>query len=344
MRSKINKITVETAAEHEALTKEILIKHSGAAVEFVDRIKPSKMANKHSELLVAKQRGSFIKKCPGTPKHLCCDYYVLNLGVGCFYDCTYCFLHHYMNTPFIVYANIDDLITEVSEFCAAKPDKTIRLGSGEFIDSVGFNEIVDLNKILVPALSAIPNLLFEIKTKSGNIEGLLGLEHNKRVVISWSVNPQKIIDTEETFANSLENRLEAAQKCQQAGYKIGFHFDPMIHYSHWQADYRQVADLIFEHVDPQNIAWISLGTLRFNPGLKPIMQKKFPKSNLVYGELITGLDGKMRYFMGIRKTMFKSIIEHIRSYSRSVPVYLCMENKSLADDVGAAPYFTLNNG
>lgn len=342
MLSKIQKILVEKSVENAPLTQEIISRHRGVTVETIDKAKLSKSGNRTSELLIARQKGSFIKKCPGTPKHLCCDYYVLNLGIGCFYDCSYCFLHHYMNSPFVVYANIDDLINEVKTFCAEKAGKVIRMGSGEFIDSVGFNEIVDLNKIIVPALSDIPNLLFEVKTKSKDIDSLLDLKHNRRVVVSWSVNPQKIISSDETFADTLRERLEAARKCEQAGYKIGFHFDPMIYYETWKKDYSRVVDQIFEYVDARNIAWISLGALRFNPGLKPVMQKKFPHSNLVYSELIIGLDGKMRYFMGIRRKMFESMVESIHRHSEAVPIYLCMENKPLAEDVGALPYFSLN--
>ncbi|KKM62426.1 hypothetical protein LCGC14_1521810 [marine sediment metagenome] len=337
------KIIVEKSVAEAPLTKEILAKHQNAHVEFADDIRTSKGDFRPDELIVAEQKSNFIKRCPGTPKYRCCDYYVLNIGIGCDINCTYCYLHHYMNTPNIAYVNIDKLIEEVKIFCASKPDKTIRLGSGEFVDSIGFEKIAPYNELLIPALSQIPNLLFEVKTKSAKIDDLLSLEHNSRVAVSFSLNSREVIEKEESEADLLDERLKAAKRCQDAGYKIGFHFDPLIYYKDWEQGYKEVIDMLFEYVEPKNIAWISLGALRFNKALKPIIQKKFPKSRIIYEEMVPGLDGKLRYFVAIRKKMFSTLNENIRSYSKDIPVYLCMEGKELAEEVGAIPALALIN-
>jgi len=247
-----------------------------------------------------------------------------------------------MNSPYKVYVNLDDLIKEVEEFAAARPNKLIRLGSGEFIDSIGFEEILSINEILIPTLSKIKNLRLEVKTKSAAVDHLLGLEHHGRVVVSWSVNAFKVAAAEETEAASLEERLEAARRCQAAGYKIGFHFDPLILHRGWERGYREMVDLIFKTIKPDNIAWVSLGALRFNSDLKPLIQRKFPDSRIIYAEMLPGLDGKLRYFITIRQRMFSALLEYIHAYSSDVPVYLCMENNELAREVGAIPAFSLH--
>lgn len=342
MRLKINKITVEETVRSETLTKKILSNFKGLPVSYVEKAQDRKKGSRGDELLIAKQKSRFIKKCPGTPGYACCDYYVLNVGIGCSVSCTYCYLHHYMNAPFTVYANTGGLVREVEDFCERNENRIIRLGSGEFVDSLEFDELTGLNELLVPAFGNIPNLIFEIKTKRCDIEHLLPLKHNGKTVVSWSVNPQKIADKEEAGAASLEDRLKAAKRCQAAGYKIGFHFDPIIYYAGWFGDYSEVAKRIFDHIDAENIAWISLGALRFNPSIKPIIKENFPQSDIVYGELVPGLDGKLRYFMGIRKKIFSKMVSLIRSHSKNVPVYLCMESKSLAEQTGATPCFSLN--
>ena len=336
---KLSKIIVEKSVSDEPLTKKILTKFNNLPLEYVDEVKLKKAGFKPGELLIARQKGRFIKKCPCTPKHHSCNYYVLNLGIGCSFNCTYCFLHQYMNTPFMVYANTADLIKEVGQFSAKNPDKTFRLGSGEFIDSVDFDVLTGLNEVLIPALSQNKNILFEVKTKSSRIEHLLNLKHNGRVVVSWSLNTEAVIKRDEQAAAPLKERLRAAQMCQEAGYKIGFHFDPLIYYKDWKRDYRRVAEQLFEHVNPQNIVWISLGALRFNPSLKPIIKRKFPRSRLVYGELLPGSDGKLRYPKTIRQKMFAQLAGDIHSYSKKVPVYLCMESAELAKEVKATARF-----
>ena len=344
MRFRPQKIIVEKAVVDQPLTGNILTGFKGLPVELVDKVSLDSIGRDPDLLVIAKQKGRFVKKCPGTPIYQCCDYYILNLGIGCSFNCHYCYLHQYMNTPFIVYANLSDLADEVREFAAARPDKFLRLGSGEFIDSVAFDEIANVNEVLIPTFANIDNVLFEVKTKSRNIKHLLDIDHGGKVVVSWSVNSQAMTELEEPEADSLAARLEAATACRNAGYKIGWHFDPLIHYPGWESDYKRTIDLIFDHVEPADIAWISLGALRFKPALKPIIKRKFPASRLLYGELVPGLDGKLRYFRPIRQEMFGRLIEHIRSYSREVPVYLCMENKDIALEVGAIAGFSIAQG
>jgi len=337
------KIIIEKDVAALKISKNIISKYNYAPVSFVDRVKLGKDKYSKDDLVIAKQRGRFVKRCPGTPAYNCCQYHVLNVGIGCETGCTYCFLHHYMNTPFIVYANIDDLISEVEAVCADSQNKILRIGTGEFIDSIGFDDLTDLNKILVPKLSAISNIALEIKTKSKKVDSLLDLDHQGRVVISWSLNSQTVADKEEPEADPIMDRIFAAKRAQEAGYSVGFHFDPLIYYSGWKDDYGKVVDQIFSTIDPAGIAWISLGALRFNPGLKPIIKLKFPKSKIVYQEMVPGLDGKLRYFISIRKLLFERMTFNIRSYSKKIPVYLCMEKNELAKELGLIANFNLNS-
>ena len=62
------------------------------------------------------------------------------------------------------------------------------------------------------------------------------------------------------------------------------------------------------------------------PALKPLIQKRFPSSNIIYGEFITGLDGKMRYFKPLRIEIYKKIIACIRRHAPHVFIYFCMED------------------
>jgi DNA repair photolyase len=86
------------------------------------------------------------------------------------------------------------------------------------------------------------------------------------------MNPQGVIDTDEHGTASLEERLRAARRCQEAGYRLGFHFDPMIEYPGWEDDYRRLVEEIFASVDWRRISWLSLGVLRQTPGLKRTMR------------------------------------------------------------------------
>jgi spore photoproduct lyase len=46
----------------------------------------------------------------------------------------------------------------------------------------------------------------------------------------------------------------------------------------------------------------------------------------------------MRYFRPIRTEIYRKVLERIRAFSHEVPVYLCMENREVWNDVfGRAP-------
>lgn len=77
--------------------------------------KKSELFKKDTALLY-KNKGKFLASCPGSDGMVCCQYFVINLGVGCLFDCHYCYLQNFMNQPLItVYGNIEDAIKEIEK-------------------------------------------------------------------------------------------------------------------------------------------------------------------------------------------------------------------------------------
>jgi len=169
------------------------------------------------------------------------------------------------------------------------------------------------------------NILFELKTKSKNIENLLNTKPIENIIISWSLNPQIIIDTEELSTASLEERIKSAYLLQKAGYKLAFHFDPIIYVDNWEFLYKEVIYKLYKNLKPP-FSWISLGTLRSHRKLKTIVEQRFPKSNIFYGELFISEDKKLRYPDFLRKDIYSKMLNYIREYDAQTPIYLCMED------------------
>ena len=44
------------------------------------------------KLYLAKHKGEFLKKCPGSEGQVCCNYFVINFASNCPMDCSYCYL------------------------------------------------------------------------------------------------------------------------------------------------------------------------------------------------------------------------------------------------------------
>ncbi|MBC8376127.1 MAG: DNA photolyase [FCB group bacterium] len=288
------------------------------------------------DILLTEKQGHTVKQCPGTDRtYRCCNYHVINQTSNCPIDCTYCILQFYLNNPVTtVYANTDKLLTEVKDKIATQPKRFFRIGTGELSDSLAFDSSSEYSKDVVEYFSTLPNVLLELKTKSNRIENLLDLDHKGHTVISWSVNPQVVIDAEEHKAASLNERLEAMRLVQEKGYKIGFHFDPLLFHEEWKQSYPDLIRQLFEVVDPKNVAWISIGSLRFPPEMKEKVLEKFPKSKIMFAELIRGMDGKMRYPKPLRLEMYRTVYNSLRYFGGDdLFIYFCMESAEIWERV-----------
>jgi len=276
-------------------------------------------------VFIVKERWDFIKPCPCTKYHLGCNYWIFNLGMGCPFDCSYCFLQAYSNFPGIVLpSNLDDFFTRFNDFYK-KINRPLRIGTGEFCDSLALDDITDYSRQLIDFFRDKP-LYFELKTKSDNIKNVLKNKPSPNIVISWSLNPQTIIDSEEKATASLQERIISAEKIQKKGFPLGFHFDPIIHFEGWHKLYKEVIDKLYHYLNPP-FKWISLGTLRGSRNLKDIVEQRFPETNIFYGELFLGEDKKLRYPKLLKKEIYKNMIKWIKEYDKKTPVYLCMEDR-----------------
>jgi spore photoproduct lyase len=283
-------------------------------------------------VFIIEESRDFLKPCPCTKGHLSCGYWIFNLGFGCPFDCSYCYLQQYTNSAGIILpVNLDDFFCQFDKF-EKKINRPIRIGTGEFCDSLALDHITGYSTKLI---SYFRNkaVLFELKTKSNKIDNILSQKAASNIIISWSLNPQKIIDSEEKGASKLKERLEAAKKIQKSGFKIAFHFDPIIYYDNWEKDYKDLIRQLYAEVKPP-FAWISLGMLRSNRQLKPIVEQRFPKSNIFYGELFMGKDKKLRYPKFLRKIIYQKINKWIKKLDQKTPVYLCMEDKEVWQGIG----------
>ncbi len=301
-----------------------LIEDPGFAYQWVRRHADPVITGK-KVLLLTENKGSFLKKCPGTSYYTCCGYQILYMASYCSMDCAYCILQVYFHPPLLqLFVNHEAIFSELDKSKGLLDSR--RIGTGEFTDSLIWEPFTDLTEQLVNYFADQDRLVLELKTKTTNIRRLKSLTHNRKTIVAWSLNTPEIIRTLEKGTASLEARLKAAWQCQQWGYPLAFHFDPMVIYPGWQQDYKRVIEMLFERLNPENMVWISMGTFRFIPALKSIIQRRFADTTLVYGEFIPGLDGKLRYLRPLREDVYSNMAEWIRQYAPEVALYLCMED------------------
>lgn len=296
---------------------------------------PRNLSEGKKHLFLCKNKGRFFKSCPGTGEYRCCGYSVLNTGMNCPMDCVYCILQAYLNRSWLsFFVNIGDLFQEMDEVLQTSPEKRYRVGTGEFTDSLALDNLTHLAPKLIDYFSCYDNAILELKTKSACVDNLQGLDHKGRVIIAWSLNAPAIIKTEELRSASLRQRLAAAKRCAEWGYRLAFHFDPIVVHPGWRHGYIETIDRLFSEVPREAIAWISLGGLRYLPHLKTIGTLRFPNSRIFYQEFIEGLDGKARYFRSLRSELYSAVYERLRAKAaEETCLYFCMESDEIWKEV-----------
>lgn len=330
------KIFIQKNSLHLPLTKKIMARAShipsetvenaeALIVDFAAQRDPLLLGKK--TLLISRQRGIFVKPCPCTPGYIGCNYFIINTDLNCPLDCTYCILQDYLDNPLVtVHANTDHLWQQMDLFLTRHRHHTIRIGTGELGDSLVLDHLTDRSKEMIGYFKEKKNTLFELKTKTTNIANVIETRPSANIIIAWSLNSEKIAREEEKGAPSVRERLEAAQLVTKRGYKVAFHFDPIIHFPGWEEGYAEVVDLMLAKIEIPKIAWISLGSLRFAPPLKEVILKRFPRSRILYDELIRGKDGKFRYFKPLRLHLYSTFVKSLGKAGKKIPLYFCMES------------------
>jgi spore photoproduct lyase len=332
MRWVPDAVWIERGEEDSALARRVLARLPNTAVHVMDDTSEAEpgedFAAGKRRLVIKRHRGTFMQYCPaGTTGLVCCNYLVVSFGANCPFDCSYCFLQDYLanNGALKAFSNVGDGLAEIDAVLRAHPGRTFRIGTGELADSLALDHLTDLSCELVPFFAERANGLLELKTKSNCIDNLLRLDAKDRTVVSWSLNATAIMATEEDGAAGLEERIRAAQLVQGAGYRVGFHFDPIVAHDGWEEGYRQVINRVFPRLDTRRVAWVSLGSLRMTPGLRAAIKARPHPSVLLTGELVPGPDGKERAWRGLRVKMYRRMLDWLRQIDDRMPVYICME-------------------
>ena len=263
-----------------------------------------------------RHKGAFIKACPGTREYVCCRGLEISPhGQGCPMDCTYCALQVYFNRPVLeLFVNVDDMISGLRSHVSENPSKFHRICTGEFTDSLALDPLTGLGSRLVEAFSTIENASSSSRPRPIPLIRFWTLIHLARWCLAKSVNSSSITNSEERRAIPIDRRIAAAQRAMKKGYRVRFHFDPIVPHLGWEEEYGETVDKIFRKIDPSGIAWISLGVLRYVRDLKEAVRYRHGPVRYFHDAFAPGLDGKARLYVDRRIRIYRTISDRIRKY------------------------------
>jgi len=277
------------------------------------------------------RKSRFVEIFRSTPTNTVCpNFYVLAHADGCAFapQCSYCYLKSsfwFLRSP-EVFTNFDKMSAEIKAWLAKDELESYVLNAGNLSDSLSFEEARPLIGDLVELFRAEaeakgrPHALLLV-TKGGKRECAALFERPpcRNVVVSFSVNSPEAARDHERGAAPVEDRLAAARRLKDAGWRVRMRLDPMI----LGYDYGWIIQQV-RGLGPERV---TLGSLRAEPNLP-----KYVEDGL-FDDLVPPPTpkGLARYPKDTRLALYRQAVEALRDIC---PIGLCEETPDIWDALG----------
>ena len=265
---------------------------------------------------------------------VCCRLLTIDAVENCAFGCSYCVIQSFYGQKFV----FDKDFAAKLEQIPIDPQRYYHFGTGQSSDSLVWGNKHGVLDALFQFADQHPNIVLEFKTKSKNIDYFLEHQVPSNVFCSWSINPPTIIQNEEHFTASLEERLQAARQLADQGIKVAFHFHPIVYYHNWDKDYPCLASRLIELFSPEEVVFVSLGSVTF---IKPAMQKiraSGQATKTLQMELVPAGKGKFSYPDQIKIEQFQKVYHTLQPWHDKVYMYICMEKALIWEKVFGSVY------
>jgi len=281
---------------------------------------------KHNLIISNETDKKIYGMCPvASDKTVCCNLHTIDAVENCVFGCSYCTIQTFYGKDILIQKDIKEKLDAIS----IDPNRFYHFGTGQSSDSLAWgnrNGILDAHCNFA---AGHPNILMEFKTKSNNIDYFLETKIPENIVCSWSLNTPVIIETEEHFTASLDERISSARTLADKGIKVAFHFHPLVWYEGWNKDYPKIANRLMNEFDVDEVLFISFGSITL---IKPVIQKIRDLGNptkTLQMELIKDPHGKLTYPDHTKIMMFKYLYDVFKLWRDDVFFYLCMEKAQI---------------
>ncbi|MBP3800632.1 MAG: spore photoproduct lyase [Clostridia bacterium] len=252
--------------------------------------------------------------------HKISDYLVPYTSSGCTASCMYCYLVcNYNKCSYLrLFVNREQMLEKII--------KTSQKSEKELVFEIGSNSDLILENTITKNLPwTIENFKnckkgkLTFPTKFGMIEDLLQLDHQGKVIVRMSVNPEKIIDNVEFGTSRLNERIEAINRLKEAGYEVGILIAPVIMVDDWKNLYLELIKKLENKLSNKvkKDVFFEVIFMTYSYVHTKINEEAFPnnKINLYSKEQMTGRGkGKYMYKNELRKDGEIFIREQLGKY------------------------------
>lgn len=316
----VDTIYIEKALENNDRAESVLLRYPKADHVVVDHYGEIFNSSKQNfriqklnpSLVLADKQGKRVLPTPVQYETGGGAHYYFSHMLNCVYDCRYCFLQGMLRSAnYLLFVNYEDFLNDIKLVADqhANDEKPAWFFSGYDCDSLAYEPVTKFAEFFVPAFKEFDNAVLELRTKSTQIRSLLNIEPQHNVVVAYSLSPERVAKELEKGAPSLKKRIEAMQKLQKAGWRIGLRFDPIIWHADYLADYKEAVTQVFDALDPARIDSVTLGGFRLPKGFYKAMYRLHPE-HWLFNSGLSEEDGLVIY----RKEIEAEAIGSVRQY------------------------------
>ncbi len=155
-------------------------------------------------------------------------------------------------------------------------------------------------------------------TKFDMVDDILNLNHNGKITVRMSVNPEYIINRVEFGTSRLDKRIEAINKLKEAGYNVGILIAPVIMVENWKDLYLELIKELESKLSKKvkKDAFFEIIFMTYSYVHTKINEEAFPNAINLYNKEIMkgGGRGKYRYKDEIKKDGEKFLKEQMEKY------------------------------
>ena len=255
------------------------------------------------------------------------NYYFSHM-LNCLYDCRYCFLQGmFQSAHYVLFVNYEDFTEEMMSILNEHNNEPVHFFSGYDCDSLALEPVTHFTHDFFPFFERNPQALLELRTKSTQIRSLLNREPINNCVIAFSLTPDKIAQTLEHKAPSVDKRLQAIIDLQKSGWQVGLRFDPLIYTKDYVSEYRELFSDVFSKINPELTHSVSLGSFRLPKEYFRKLEKLYPDEKL-FASPLSEENNNIVYPKEIRDDMLGFCKDIITKHIPAEKFFPCQEMDS----------------
>ncbi len=249
-----------------------------------------------------------------------------HLAQGCPAHCQYCYLAGSLSGPPVTraYANLPEILENLRAYegTGKVTSRSVsRMHEGTTFEASCYTDPLGIEHLTGGLAESIrffgawdAPVQLRWTTKFSAVSSLLGLPHNGRTRVRFSVNAHSVAHDFEGGTASVAQRLGALRRMALAGYPVGLTVAPIMQVGNWQAEYTDLFAAAAKAVEgvPNLDMTAELITHRFTPGSKEVLVGWYPKSTLDMQEATRA--EKRNKFGGFKYVYPKNAMGEMRAF------------------------------